>query len=330
MAKQRAVSRWINTNRPLIGGLLETRVKHMFITDTIGRLLPGWRFETNHSIEAENGRVVVVLNPLLSVVIYAKMDQLILCGVFNPATQQSVTVAFIYARNCIVQRRRLWCALRTFAESSPLNQSPWIVMGDFNQVLNIEEAYSYVPAPISLRGISNFSDCLSAAGLFDLASRGCQFTWSNKSPSSPKARKLDRALVNEVWRQNFHESNAFFDVPGCSDHPPCLVTISTSEDRRHSRFIFFNFFSTHPKYSQRLREAWSSVWFSPDPMVSLSQKLQAAKTCCKSINHGFFSNIEKRVKEAFEELEFLQRQMMNSPSQDTLKERELLEICGQC
>lgn len=306
----------------MVGGLLENRVKQTVIADTIGSLFPGWRFDSNHSIEAENGRVVVVWNPILSVVTYAKMDQLVLCGVFNPVTQQSFTVAFVYARNCILERRCLWSILRTLAASSPLNQSPWLVLGDFNQVLSMEEVYSFVPAPISLWGISDFSKCLSAAGLFDLASRGCQFTWSDKSPSNPKSRKLDRALVNEEWRQSFTESNAYFDVPGCSDHSPCLVTVSDREDQRHSRLNFFTFFTTHPEYHERLQTAWTNVLIPSDPMVSLCQKLNAAKMCCKSINQGFFSNIDKRAKEEFEELEFIQRQMMNSPPQEFFRKRE--------
>ncbi|XP_018435427.2 uncharacterized protein LOC108807663 [Raphanus sativus] len=242
------------------------------------------------------------------------MDQLVVCGVFNPVTHQSFTVAFVYARNCIVERRRLWNIVRTLAASSPLNQSPWLVVGDFNQVLSMEEVYSFVPAPVSLRGISDFSECLSAAGLFDLAGRGCHFTWSNKSPISPKSRKLDRALVNEEWRQRFTESNAYFDVPGCSDHSPCLVTISEAEDRRRSRFNFFTFFTTHPEYHQRLQTAWETVLIPSDPMISLCQKLKAAKFCCKSINQEFFSDIERRTKEAFEDLESIQRQMMNLPT----------------
>lgn len=105
-------------------------MKQPNLSITISSLLPGWRYESNHSSEAENGRVVVVWNPILSVVIYLKMDQLVLCGVFNPVTQQSFTAAFMYARNCPIQRRRLWTILRELAASSPLNQSPWIVLGD--------------------------------------------------------------------------------------------------------------------------------------------------------------------------------------------------------
>lgn len=94
--RQVEVKRWITSSRPLIDDLLETRVKHPSIDALINRTFPGWNFEANYSPEANNGRIVVVWNPLLSVITYFKSDQLVLCGVFNPATNQSFTVAFVY------------------------------------------------------------------------------------------------------------------------------------------------------------------------------------------------------------------------------------------
>lgn len=84
--------------------------------------------------------------------------------------------------------------------------------------------------------------------MFDLGFRGCHFTWSNKNSLIPKARKLDRALVNEAWLDSFPDSHAFFDVPGNSDQSPCLVSVSSAAARRISRFTFFSFFTTYPDY----------------------------------------------------------------------------------
>ncbi|WZY88327.1 hypothetical protein YC2023_045062 [Brassica napus] len=55
----------------------------------------------------------------------------------------------------------------------------------------MSEAYSLSPSPISIEGLLDLQDCLDTSRIFDLASRGCQFTWTNRSLTSPKARKLE-------------------------------------------------------------------------------------------------------------------------------------------
>ncbi|CAA7061787.1 unnamed protein product [Microthlaspi erraticum] len=309
------VKRWFLANRPLIGGLLETHIQQQNVASSINNLFPGWRFDSNHSTEAENGRIIVVWDPILSVITYLKTPQLILVGVLNPSTHQSFTIVFIYARNTREERVPLWDLLKELASSSLVSSSPWIVMGDFNQILSIYEAYSLVPTSISLAGMVDFQDCIDACHLFDLSSRGCFYTWDNKSLSNPKARKLDRALINEPWQDSFPNANALFDAPGSSDHSPCLVSLSTESSRRRTRFNFFAFFTLHPDYRNLIESAWSSVSISGGATFSLYQRLRAAKVCCKGLNRSAFSNIQARTKEAFEKLESIQRELLSDPSQ---------------
>uniref|UniRef100_A0A1J3J0Z6 Endonuclease/exonuclease/phosphatase domain-containing protein n=1 Tax=Noccaea caerulescens TaxID=107243 RepID=A0A1J3J0Z6_NOCCA len=85
------VKRWFLANQPLIGGLLETHLQQQnVVAASINSLFPGWRYDGNHSPEAENGRIILVWDPLLSVIIYLKTPHLILAVVFNPSTNQSL------------------------------------------------------------------------------------------------------------------------------------------------------------------------------------------------------------------------------------------------
>lgn len=90
-----------------------------------------------------------------------------------------------------------------------------------------------------------YMKCLSTSDLFNISSRGSFFMLTNKSLVNPKTRKLDRVLVNESWQEEFSESNAFFDVPGSSDHSRFLVSLTNAIGRRKSRFNFFSFFTSH-------------------------------------------------------------------------------------
>ncbi|CAA7024809.1 unnamed protein product [Microthlaspi erraticum] len=280
----------------------------------MNRSFPGWRYDSNHSEEAENGRIVVIWNPILTVIPYYKTDQLILCGVFNPITSISITVGFVYAHNVSSERIPLWTTLRLLASNDLLRASPWILLGVFNQVLSSAEVYSFRPSLSPFQRLGDFRDCLFDIELYDLSSQGCHHTWTNKCSSNPKTRKLDRALINEAWQDAFPSSNAYFDVPGCFDHSPCLVTISAEVQRRISRFNFFTFFTFHPDYPRLISEAWNSLLRPSNPMFSLYQKLRAAKVCCKTLNNSRFNNIQARSREAFERLESLQRQVLSNQS----------------
>lgn len=246
--KLKEVARWLNANNPLIGGLLETRVREHNLLEVLRSTVPGWRFEANYSENAVNGRIVVVWNPLLSVVTFFKSDQLMLCGIFYPATNKSFSVAFAYGRHTKVDRRPLWESLSQLASSRNMANSPWLIMGDFNQILYAEEHYSLSSFPLSIQGINEFQQCLDTSQLQELSYRGCYHTWTNRQPHNPIARKLDRVLCNENWTDSFPHSVANFDAPGPSDHSPCLMTLDQNHIGRKVPFKFFSFFTTHPDY----------------------------------------------------------------------------------
>lgn len=132
--------------------------------------------------------------------------------------------------------------------------------------------------------------------------------------------------MNETWQDTFPGSNAFFDVPGSSDHSPCLVSLSTAVERRNTRFTYFSFFTTHPDFLRLLQEAGNGLFYQAGPMFTLYQKLRAAKICCKDINRRNFSGIEIRTKEALENLENIQRGVMAVPSRALFEEESLARI----
>ncbi|KAL9680696.1 hypothetical protein QQ045_012475 [Rhodiola kirilowii] len=81
-----------------------------------------------------------------------------------------------------------------------LDDRPWVVFGDFNEVL-----YSY-----EIRGgrenwqMQNFRDALERCGLFDLGCEGYPFTFSNRRQGEHHVQaRLDRVVVNLGWRQLF-------------------------------------------------------------------------------------------------------------------------------
>lgn len=89
------------------------------------------------------------------------------------------------------ERQELWANLVTQSSSTFL----WLVVGDFNTILNCTEKKGGLP-PDS-RSMQEFSECLVSASLSDLGFEGPRFTWCNEQRGARKIlQRLDRILCN--------------------------------------------------------------------------------------------------------------------------------------
>ncbi|KAG2256827.1 hypothetical protein Bca52824_076121 [Brassica carinata] len=132
------------------GSSSETHVHESNLHSVLEAMALGWRFDNNYSV-ASGGRIWLMWSQNLSVVVYLKTEQLILCGVLEPATGMSCTVSFVYAQNTEEERRVLWRNLVMIARNSLLAASPFVVLGDFNQILTAAEHFSLQPYDFSIR-----------------------------------------------------------------------------------------------------------------------------------------------------------------------------------
>lgn len=68
-------------------------------------------------------------------------------------------------------------------------QGPWAVMGDFNNVLNVEER---VGSKVTVAEIRDFKYCVEICQLQDLKSSGSYYTWTNKQQGEERVvSKID-------------------------------------------------------------------------------------------------------------------------------------------
>ena len=94
---------------------------------------------------------------------------------------------------------------------------PWLVAGDFNEILHAHEQDGGVARP--QRNMQMFSDALSDCGQDDLGYTGDLFSWRR----GHLRERLDRAVGNMQWADlfpGFTVSNQEFDK---SDHRPVLI-----------------------------------------------------------------------------------------------------------
>lgn len=131
-SRHSTVIQWINHNRPLIDGLLETCVKQHkinFINVSAPSGMTFWFKSLRYGRKWKNN---CGLGPKTDTVqTYVKTDQIMVCGVLFPVTNTSITMGFVYARNVSTERRELWDLIKNLSPSSLFQSSPWIFLRGF-------------------------------------------------------------------------------------------------------------------------------------------------------------------------------------------------------
>ncbi|XP_010534730.1 PREDICTED: uncharacterized protein LOC104810236 [Tarenaya hassleriana] len=218
-SKQKGKSRGRKAVR---GGLLETHILEENAYRIRAAIPPGWRHQCNYR-HGQHGRIWIVWDPSIIVTIYQSSLQAITCGVQQLCTGLSFTATFVYASNQATFRHDPWSELVCLASYNPLNQSSWLVFGDFNQALYLEDRSDLTNVPSQRQGRQDFAACVEEIGLQDVPSSGPHFTWCNNQSANPLSVKLDRAMCNDRWSETFPSVYAEYLSQGPSDHAPCVL-----------------------------------------------------------------------------------------------------------
>ncbi|KAL2924062.1 hypothetical protein RDABS01_015553, partial [Bienertia sinuspersici] len=216
-----------------------------------------------------------------------------------------IFLSCIYASTKFRSRLATWDELCLVA--SYVN-SPWLVMGDFNEVVSQNEKFG--GRPVKLNRSSAFSDCLNDCGLIDLEFSGNKFTWTNKRKKRPIMERLDRVVANASFLQTFPNCSVKHLLRLNSDHCPLLTTCIPAQS------------SSEFKKSFKLELAWYSD-LSFVPLVEnawdrasndILSNLTSLKACIEPwVESTFKKNLTAKNK-LLSRLAGAQRALENDPS----------------
>ena len=311
--KRRGFRKWIRKYNPIFGCLVETHVQRQKVDSTFKNILPGWSLESNYEF-SDLGKIWLVWKRSVQVNVITKSLQMITFTVKLPFQATEIGVTMVYGSNCRKERRLLWDELETVSTSSQLCGLPWIVLGDFNEIIYPTE-HSSADQLSSFRGMRDFRECLERCSLADLQYSGHNFTWSNGSVS----KKLDRILCNEKWSEQFPNSIGVFGEPGISDHSPCCAFLDNHKPVQKRSFRFFALLNTHPDFSEVVKSAWIALPFHGSKQLCVSKNLKDLKPIIRAFNKENFSDLEKRVEDAFTNLTNCQSTSLSSPSPEAVE-----------
>nr|GEV89991.1 reverse transcriptase domain-containing protein [Tanacetum cinerariifolium] len=129
---------------------------------------------------------------------------------------------------------------------------PWVLMGDFNATLNIEDTF-FGSSDINI-SMREFRECVETIEVRDVNSTGLHYTWNQKPKADTSMlRKIDRVLSNMLFRNEFSSSYVVFQPYRISDHAPVVIT-------KQKPFKFLNFIVFYKaEFNTLVLEGWQKV-----------------------------------------------------------------------
>ena len=100
---------------------------------------------------------------------------------------------------------------------------PWCALGDFNEVLEVQEKRGGFPRAHYL--MQNFRDVLDHCGFVDFGFSGPDFTWHSKRRGEWIGERLDRGVANYEWLTRFPIGRIKHLHCFTSDHRPLLLSL---------------------------------------------------------------------------------------------------------
>lgn len=232
------VREWINKNALKFGCIIETRVKERRMQRIVSSAFPHWSAISNYE-HHRLGRLWVVWSQEVHVTPCFKSYQLITVSVLLDGMTEEFLCSFVYASNFFEDRRELWNDLKDHQDSTMFKDKPWIVVGDFNEILELDEHLGHSTATVTT-GMREFQEAIHHCRFLDMKAHGPKLTWSNKRKDELIQRKLDRTLVNDIWISKFPQTYCVFEAGGCSDHLRCRIQLTSETLKPKRPFKFIN------------------------------------------------------------------------------------------
>lgn len=208
--KHSVVNKWIANKEMLFGCVLETRVKEKKGEKILKKVFRDWSSVTNYECSA-GGRIWLLWRDSIRMTPVYKSDQLITCSV-SLQGEEEFYCTFVYAKNQAEERKELWDDLCHHHNSPSFSNRAWIIMGDFNEILESEESSGFSRLERLPVGMRDFQKTVLHCRLSDMGYQGPLFTWCNKRDEGIISKKLDRVLMNDIAINRFTNAFSVFEA----------------------------------------------------------------------------------------------------------------------
>ncbi|XP_074305794.1 uncharacterized protein LOC141641015 [Silene latifolia] len=288
--------------------MAETRVRSSAINKVHQSIGAQWTMVHNNDSH-EGGRIWILWDSgNYAVDVLGSEAQVIHTKVTYLPTGVVWWMSMVYGFNRLADRAILWQSIKNM--KCCIN-GPWVVMGDFNNVLAMNER---IGSEVSAAEVREFQECVDVCGLNDIPAQGAFFTWTNKQEVGDlKFSRIDRALVTDEWLLHFPNTITMFHPEGLFDHCPCTMTLNPDVARNKTTFKYFNMWGKDPGFLKIIQDVWSIPLYGVK-MFQLAKRLKLLKKPLKALNSEAYAGIETSSKVALLHLHRMQGQLQLDPT----------------
>lgn len=315
-SKHRVVSDWIHNKGLQFGGLLETRVKESKSAQIVSSVFQGWSFINNYEFSRKD-KIWVLWSSQVRLTPVFKSDQIITVSVMLEGEKEEFLCSFVYAENSSEKRKELWRDIKIHQDARMFRKKEWVIMGDFNEVLDGEEHSSHQESGLITSGMRDFENVIQYCSLLDMGYQEPKFTWCNKRDEGTISKKLDRILVNETWLNNRTQAYGVFEAGGISDHLRGRFHLKVEAVGKRRPFKFTNVVAEAPEFMEVITNYWKDtqpLFQSTSALYRFSKYLKGLKPHIRSLSKNRLGLLAKKVKEAFNDLCEKQERMIADPT----------------
>lgn len=292
--KQSVVKDWLNNKEMRFECILETRMKERKAERILSTVFRDWSSMTNYE-HSGGGRIWLLWRDTVRMTPVYKSDQLITCSVALQ-NEEDFMCSFVYASNQADERKGLWEDLCHHHDSPLFQGKAWIIMGDFNEILDGRE-HSGVDSLVR---------------------------WPSGMRDFQKTVLLDRVLMNDVALHRFNNAYSKFDPGGCYDHMRCKIQLLPDSEKIRRPFKYVNAIGKLPNFLPMVKEYWEStekLFLSTSAMYRFSKKVKNLKPLIQEIGREKLGNLTVRANEAHNILCEKQRNTVANPTTSAIQKK---------
>ncbi|KAA3467625.1 reverse transcriptase [Gossypium australe] len=201
-----------------------------------------------------------------------------------------------YRSPYLKDKNTVWGLLKGLSHG---NYYPWLVAGDFNEILFGNEKKG---GGVRDQGrMDAFRDTLEECQLIDIGYSGTWFTWERGNlPETNIRERLDRGVANEEWISLFPMGHVQHLPYSMSDHFPLLIcTDHLIQNFGRKKFHFESWWTLEESSEKVIKEAWETS------SESLMEKLECVQSKLKVWARSLKSRRNDRKLGLAKELESL-------------------------
>ncbi|RYQ86962.1 hypothetical protein Ahy_B10g106568 [Arachis hypogaea] len=222
-------------------------------------------------------------------------------------------ICLVYGPHVRGEKNSMWEELSYIAG---LCQVPFCYLGDFNEILHMEERKGTTSLSASAE---DFRTWINDMELIDLALNDRKYTWFRGQSCS----HIDRSLVSLGWLDAYLETRLRGGPRGLSDHCPLIMEDSRKFDGPRP-FQSLDSWFTHEGFLRMVKEEWRGLG-----NIQFLEKMKALLVILRIWHKQYFGNMNERIKSFETEIQKVDDMVSSGHYDSTMetKRRTLVKCC---